>query len=88
MVPEAIVTLLEAAGASAVLFETSVEDCEVLVQRYHRTWPLPVGLLIEALPGVSPAAWAETVGPMVPSWARMLGGGRGCTEAHTVAASA
>jgi S-methylmethionine-dependent homocysteine/selenocysteine methylase len=85
--PEAIVALLEAAGASAVLFETTAATCPALIGRHHDGWLLPVGLVIDALPGADAGAWAEVVGPSLPPWVRMVGGGRGCTEAHTAALS-
>jgi S-methylmethionine-dependent homocysteine/selenocysteine methylase len=86
--PGKIAPLLEAAGASALLFEVpSAEIGARLVARLGE-WPIPVGLLVDASVGDAAQQhqrWIDNLGARFPPQARILGGGHGCTEAHTQA---
>lgn len=84
--PAQIVSLLEAAGASAVLFEVPTARVGAELVGRREDWPLPVGLLVDACGG-DPAdqhqRWLESWSAALPERFRVLGGGHGCTEAHT-----
>lgn len=82
-----VATLLETAGASAVLFEAPTAALGAALIQKLDPWPLPVGLLIDALEGDPGATqgWVEQIDRALPPGARILGGGHGCTEAHTQA---
>jgi hypothetical protein len=86
--PGQIADLLEAAGASAVLFETPTARVGVDLLARRPDWPLPVGLLVDACGG-DPAdqhqRWLDGWGTSLPERSRILDGGHGCTEAHTSA---
>lgn len=94
--PEQLVRLLETAGASAVLFEASGSAAarEALVRARASGVSLPFGVLLDAGPdcvegypdgAASPDAWAAAVIELLDLEIRAVGGGRGCTEAHTSA---
>jgi len=81
-----IAALLEAAGASAVIFEAPSASLGGALLRRYPSWPLPVGLLVDA-PDEAPLSpeWLHHWDDALPPEARILGGGHGCTEAHTQA---
>ena len=83
--PGQVAGLLEAAGASAVLFEVPTAPIGARLVARLLDCPLPVGLLVDACGG-DPAdqhqRWLDGWNTL-PERARILGGGHGCTEAHT-----
>lgn len=88
--PGQIAHLLEAAGASAVLFEVPSATIGAALLASQPSWPIPVGLLVDACggdPSDQHQRWLEGWSTSLPSGARILGGGHGCTEAHTSALS-
>jgi methionine synthase I (cobalamin-dependent) len=94
--PAQVVRLLETAGASAILFEASSTGAarEAVARARSGGVTLPFGVLLDAGPSclegypegaLSPEAWAEAIFSLLPFELRAVGGGRGCTEAHTAA---
>ena len=94
--PTQVIHLLETSGASAILFDVRTADAARLAVGRAREagTQLPLGVLLDA--GASciegypegasdPEEWAATMMTLLPLGARALGGGRGCTQAHTAA---
>lgn len=94
--PADLVRLLGAEGAGAVLFQTASPDVARAVVGAAREGgaTLPLGVLLDAgqtcvegYPdgGLDPEAWAREASSLLSLDLRALGGGRGCTHAHTEA---
>jgi methionine synthase I (cobalamin-dependent) len=94
--PGPVVRMLESAGATTVLFEASTTSAarEALEGAMSGTAHLPLGVLLDAGPGciegypegaAPPDAWAEAMLELLSLNPRAIGGGRGCTQAHTAA---
>lgn len=84
--PTQIALLLEAAGASALLFEVPSAAVGVSLLGRQSSWPIPVGLLVDACGGDSSdqhQRWLDDWSSVLTAGARIVGGGHGCTEAHT-----
>ena len=94
--PGDVARMLETAGASVILFESSSpRDAQQTVASARADGiSLPFGVLLDAgeacIDGYpdgasSPEDWARAVLELLPLALSALGGGRGCTQAHTAA---